>query len=169
MPTKLAFLLIVFPAYQAWDLYQLFAIGADFHVITETVATLAFVAILFVVIRERRRAAKDFANLKASAEAAQRAVAERDEVSQQSTRHFLQSMQVQFESWKLTPSEKDVALLLVKGLSLEEIAQARKCGAKTVRQHAANVYAKANLNGRHQLAAYFLEDLLVVPTSQFAH
>lgn len=169
MPIKLALLLIVFPAYQAWDLYQLFSTGADFHVVTEAVATLAFIAILFVVIRERRRAAKEFESLKASAEAAQRAAAERDEVSRQSTRHFLQTMQIQFDSWKLTPSEKDVALLLVKGLSLEEIAQARNSGAKTVRQHAANVYAKANLNGRHQLAAYFLEDLLVPPSSQFAH
>ncbi|GJG98395.1 response regulator transcription factor [Cupriavidus pauculus] len=168
MPTKLAFLLIVFPAYQAWDLYQLFHSGADFHVITEAFATLAFVAILYVVIRERRRAAREFASLKASAEAAQRAVSERDEASKESTRHFLQSMQQQFDAWRLTPSEKDVALLLVKGLSLEEIAQARECGAKTVRQHAANVYAKAKLNGRHQLAAYFLEDLLVAPSPQLA-
>ncbi|WP_235185234.1 LuxR C-terminal-related transcriptional regulator [Cupriavidus sp. SK-3] len=66
----------------------------------------------------------------------------------------------QSEAWKLTPAEKDVVLLLVKGLSLEEIAGLRESRAKTVRQHAANVYAKAQLEGRHQLAAYFLEDLM---------
>jgi DNA-binding CsgD family transcriptional regulator len=69
-------------------------------------------------------------------------------------------MQEQFDTWRLTPAEKDVALLLVKGLSLEEIARVRESGAKTVRQHAANVYAKAKLDGRHQLAAFFLEDLM---------
>ena len=75
-------------------------------------------------------------------------------------------MQSQFDAWRLTPSEKDVALLLVKGLSLEEIARVRESGAKTVRQHAANVYAKAKLEGRHQLAAYFFEDLLVPPATR---
>jgi DNA-binding NarL/FixJ family response regulator len=166
MPYKLPFLLMVFPAYQAWDLYQLFHSGPSYHLLTELAATAAFLAIVYLVIRERRRAAREFATLKASADAAARAHAERDVASQQSTRDFLKSMQMQFEAWRLTPAEKDVALLLVKGLSLEEIAGVRESGAKTVRQHAANVYAKAKLDGRHQLAAYFFEDLLVPPVSR---
>lgn len=160
MPPKIALLLTVFPAYQAWDLYQLLSNGAAFHVLTEAAATMAFLAILYMVIRDRRRATREFETLKVSAEASARAMAERDAASQQSTRDFLKSMQAQFDAWKLTPAEKDVALLLVKGLSLEEIARVRESGAKTVRQHAANVYAKARLEGRHQLAAYFFEDLL---------
>ncbi len=160
MPHKLALLLIVFPAYQAWDLYQLLANGSAFHVLTETAATVAFLGILFMVIRERRRAAREFEALRTSTEASTRAQTERDDASQKSTRDFLASMQMQFAAWKLTPAEKDVALMLVKGLSLEEIARIRESGAKTVRQHAANVYAKAKLEGRHQLAAYFFEDLL---------
>lgn len=161
MPHKLPFLLILFPAYQAWDLYQLLTSGPSYHLLTEAAATVAFLVVLYLVIRDRRRAAHEFAMLKASTEASARALAERDDASQQSTRNFLQSMQAQFEAWRLTPAEKDVALLLVKGLSLEEIARVRESGAKTVRQHAANVYAKAKLDGRHQLAAYFFEDLLV--------
>ena len=166
MPYKLPFLLMVFPAYQAWDLYQLLNSGPSYHLLTEVAATAAFLVVLYLVIRDRRRAAHEFALLKASADAAARAHAERDAASQQSTRDFLKSMQTQFEAWRLTPAEKDVALLLVKGLSLEEIAGVRESGAKTVRQHAANVYAKAKLEGRHQLAAYFFEDLLVPPVSR---
>lgn len=158
---KLPLLLLVFPAYQAWDLYQLFTSGPAFHVLTEAAATAAFLVILYLVIRDRRRAAREYNKLKASADASARAAAERDQASQQSTRDFLKSMQAQFDAWKLTPAEKDVALLLVKGLSLDEIARVRESGAKTVRQHAANVYAKAKLDGRHQLAAYFFEDLLM--------
>lgn len=165
MSPKPLLLLAIFPAYQAWDLYQLANGGATYHLLTEAAATLAFLAILYTVIRERSRAARAFEALQHSAEASARAMSERDAAAQLSTRSFLLAMQEQFDAWKLTPAEKDVALLLVKGLSLEEIAGVRESGAKTVRQHAANVYAKAKLDGRHQLAAYFLEDLMTPPVA----
>jgi DNA-binding CsgD family transcriptional regulator len=66
----------------------------------------------------------------------------------------------QFEEWELTPSEKEVALLLIKGLSLKEIASIRDVREKTVRQQSQAIYRKGGLEGRADLAAYFLEDLL---------
>ncbi len=68
----------------------------------------------------------------------------------------------QLVDWKLTDSEKDVALLLLKGLSLREIAEIRSSSEKTIKQHASNLYTKANLSGRAELSAFFLEDLLVL-------
>ena len=65
----------------------------------------------------------------------------------------------QLENWGLTPAEKEVSFLLLKGLSLNDIAEARKTSAKTARQQAISVYAKAGLSGRSELAAFFLEDL----------
>lgn len=66
----------------------------------------------------------------------------------------------QLERWGLSPAEKDVALLLLKGLSHKEIADIRDVGEATVRQQARALYKKAGLGGRHELAAFFLEDLL---------
>jgi DNA-binding CsgD family transcriptional regulator len=66
----------------------------------------------------------------------------------------------QFISWELTRSEQEVAQLLLKGLSLREIAAVRDTREKTVRQHASSIYTKAGLEGRHALAAWFLEDFL---------
>jgi DNA-binding CsgD family transcriptional regulator len=66
----------------------------------------------------------------------------------------------QFRLWKLTDAEREVALLLLKGLSSKEIAEVRHSSERTVREQARAVYAKAGLNGRAALAAYFLEDLL---------
>lgn len=71
------------------------------------------------------------------------------------------AMDMQFDAWCLTPAEKDVALLLIKGLSHKEIAQLRERAERTVRQQALAVYRKSNLSGRASLAAYFLEDLLL--------
>lgn len=67
----------------------------------------------------------------------------------------------QFGVWHLTPSEKEVGLLLLKGLSHKEIAVVRSTSEKTVRQQAASIYAKSHLDGRAQLSAFFLEDLLL--------
>jgi DNA-binding CsgD family transcriptional regulator len=66
----------------------------------------------------------------------------------------------QLERWDLSDAEKEVALLLLKGLSHKEIADVRKVGEATVRQQAGAIYRKAGLAGRHDLAAFFLEDLL---------
>lgn len=66
----------------------------------------------------------------------------------------------QFERWGLSPAEKEVALLLLKGLSHKEIADARSITEATARQQARAVYKKAGLTGRHDLAAFFLEDLM---------
>ncbi len=71
----------------------------------------------------------------------------------------------QFDRWNLTPAEKDVALLLLKGFSHKEVAQLRSRGERTVRQQALAVYRKSKLSGRASLAAYFLEDLLL-PSSE---
>jgi DNA-binding CsgD family transcriptional regulator len=66
----------------------------------------------------------------------------------------------QFMDWDLSPAEREVALLLLKGLSLKEIAAVRRAGEATVRQQAQSVYRKADLTGRAELSAFFLEDLL---------
>lgn len=66
----------------------------------------------------------------------------------------------QLTQWSLSQSEKEVALLLLKGLSLKEIAEIRRTAEKTARSQSAAVYAKAGLAGRSELSAFFLEDLL---------
>jgi DNA-binding NarL/FixJ family response regulator len=68
-------------------------------------------------------------------------------------------LEIQFEQWSLSKSEQEVALLLLKGLSLKEISQIRGTKEKTIRQQASTIYQKSNLKGRHELSAYFLEDL----------
>lgn len=66
----------------------------------------------------------------------------------------------QFLEWKLTDSEVQVGWLLLKGLSLKEIALVRNTLEKTVRQQASSIYKKANVSGRHAFSAWFIEDIL---------
>ncbi len=66
----------------------------------------------------------------------------------------------QLTKWNLTVAEKEVAFLLLKGLSLKEIAEVRKTTEKTARVQSMAVYAKSGTSGRSELSAFFLEDLL---------
>jgi DNA-binding CsgD family transcriptional regulator len=66
----------------------------------------------------------------------------------------------QFARWSLTEAERDVALLLLKGLSLKEVAAIRTTTERTIRAQARSIYSKAGLTGRAALSAFFLEDLL---------
>ncbi len=69
----------------------------------------------------------------------------------------------QFIQWQLSQGEKDVALLLIKGLSMKEISDIRDTQEKTVRQQATQIYRKSSLSGRQELSAFFLEDILSTP------
>jgi DNA-binding CsgD family transcriptional regulator len=72
-----------------------------------------------------------------------------------------QEIDRQLASWKLTASEKEVAFLLLKGLSLKEIAETRSTTEKTARAQSTAIYEKSGLAGRSELSAFFLEDLLL--------
>ena len=71
------------------------------------------------------------------------------------------AMDRQFDKWGLTPAERDIALLQLKGLRHKQIAELRETSERTVRQQALAIYRKAGLSGRTDLAAFFLEDLLL--------
>jgi DNA-binding CsgD family transcriptional regulator len=71
-----------------------------------------------------------------------------------------QAIEAQFSRWNLTEAEREVALLILKGLSHKEIATVRAVSERTVREQARSVYAKSGLTGRASLSAFFLEDLL---------
>ncbi len=70
------------------------------------------------------------------------------------------AIEKQLEEWGLSEAEQDVSFLLMKGFSFKEIAQLRNTSEHTVRQQAGTIYKKSELEGRAQLSAFFLEDLL---------
>lgn len=66
----------------------------------------------------------------------------------------------QFEKWHLTQAEVGVGMLMLKGLSLQEVADVRATSERTIREQARAIYRKSGLAGRSELSAFFLEDLL---------
>ena len=66
----------------------------------------------------------------------------------------------QFDRWKMTQAEIQVDMLMLKGLSHQEIADVRATSERTIREQARAVYRKTGLTGRSELSAFFLDDLL---------
>lgn len=135
--------------------------GTDFnHVALETVIfALSFITLGWLVFDIRRQTAE----IKALREELDDA---RDP-QQQPEKYVLDAkvnlshvISHQFDDWHLTTSEKDVGWLLLKGLSLKEIAAIRETLEKTVRQQASSIYKKSALSGRHAFSAWFIEDAL---------
>ena len=73
-----------------------------------------------------------------------------------------------FEAWQLTPAEREIALLLLKGQSHKQIAFNTGRSERTVRQHSVAVYQKSGLGGRAELAAFFLDDLALPQSAAIA-
>lgn len=127
--------------------------GAPAHLAMEAFAALIALYALSVLLRDWRNSRRRVAQL--DEEAA---------VWKQRSKKWIdglaQEIDQQMTRWTFTPSEKDVAFLLIKGLSTKEIAAVRGRSIQTVRTQTASIYAKSGLSGRTQLAAWFLEDLV---------
>lgn len=76
---------------------------------------------------------------------------------------FSKLISIQLNEWGLSNAEKEVALLLLKGLSIKEISYVRGTSPGTTRQQATSLYNKAEIGSRAELSAFFLEDLLLIP------
>jgi DNA-binding CsgD family transcriptional regulator len=133
----------------------------SFHTIFETVLIVGALLMATTLWLGWWRAERSVAELRRSLEARQ---AERDawrESARVALEGLGEAVNGQFSTWGLTPSEREVALLLLKGYSHKQIAQATGRNERTARQHASSVYQKAGLAGRAELAAFFFEDLML--------
>ena len=73
---------------------------------------------------------------------------------------FAELLEEHFEAWALTESERDVALLAIKGLSIAEIAAIRRTKEGTIKAQCTAIYRKAGVSGRPQLLSLFIEELM---------
>lgn len=131
------------------------------HIVVEIILLAASLGMMGFLIR---RWALTGQELTATRREAAEAHAEADEwrrKSREILRGLGRQIDDQLRTWELTRAEREVALLMLKGFSHREIADLLSKSERTVRQQAAAIYEKSGLEGRAQLSAFFLEDLLL--------
>ncbi|MGE0485552.1 MAG: LuxR C-terminal-related transcriptional regulator [Gammaproteobacteria bacterium] len=145
----------------AHDLLSDLGSGAGLgHLVKEALVLAAALGLFAWMAWEIRRRGEAVAGLRrelAEAAAAARTAGAADQALR---RQLGELIAAQFEAWQLSPSEREIGWLLLKGLSLKEIAGLRATAEKTVRQQASAIYRKAGVNGRPAFAAWFIEDYL---------
>lgn len=132
--------------------------GHSVHIVLEIVAMLVVLTVVGAMMHRRELRIGNLArDLTRSRREAERWRAE----AEHALKGLGAAIDAQFDRWELTPAEREVGLLLLKGLSLRDVAGARGTSERTARDQARAIYRKAGLAGRSELAAFFLEDLLL--------
>ncbi len=157
-----AIVLFIMFALVVYDLYFDFNEGSSWwHILVEGILGLLTAVGFFYLIKDSFSLKKELKNQTALA---QKHLEESRVWREQAKKHvegLSASIDMQLDKWGLTNSEKEISFLLLKGLSTKEISEIRNTSEKTVRGQATAIYSKAQLSGRSELSAFFLEDLLV--------
>ncbi|MCB5199108.1 LuxR C-terminal-related transcriptional regulator [Loktanella sp. TSTF-M6] len=118
----------------------------DFHTLVETLSVLGLCLSIAVTFREYLHLINRNRRIERELGAA--------------TGAFSQMMQENFAQWGLSPAERDVALMSVKGLSVSEIATLRETANGTVKAQCTAIYRKAGVSNRAELISVMIEDLI---------
>jgi DNA-binding CsgD family transcriptional regulator len=135
------------------------------HLLTEAAVMLAAFAGAVILWRQLRSARQEAQRLSVDLVAARQEAERFRREAHDALRGLGEAIDRQFSRWQLSPAEREVGLLLLKGLSHREVAAARSTGETTIRQQALAIYRKSGLRNRSELSAFFLEDLLL-PAAQ---
>lgn len=133
--------------------YFLFDVFADFHLATgephlivELLAAILLIATALVLRRQINTMLRRQARLNQAVSTASAAIAE--------------VIEAHFVAWRLTPTEHEIANLLVKGLPIAEIAQVRGSAEGTVKSHLNAIYRKSGSQNRGELLSQIIDSLM---------
>ncbi len=130
------------------------------HIIEESIViTLALTLITYLIINLKRHAV-NLQQLRQELESTEYSLEQSNTLIHNARKEYSNVIHQQFDDWQLSQSQQQIALLLLKGLSFNEIAAIRETKEKTVRQQASEIYKKAGVAGRHAFSAWFFEDFL---------
>lgn len=76
---------------------------------------------------------------------------------------FYELVQEEFTRWQLSPSERDIAMFVLKGLTNTEIAEMTGKKQGTIKAQCNAVFRKTGLSNRSQFTGYFIEVLMQEP------
>ena len=73
---------------------------------------------------------------------------------------FYESIQKEFKNWNFTGTEREISILILRGLSNQQIAGLRGKSLKTIENQTFSIFQKSGTTGKLEFIAYFLSPLL---------
>jgi len=117
------------------------------HGIVEVLAVLGLAIGAFLALREYRTLLRRNTKVKRELNVASGA--------------FQEVIEHHFDRWGLTLAERDVALFLIKGLSIADVAAMRATRDGTIKAQSAAIYRKAGVSSRSELISVMVEELIL--------
>ncbi len=152
--------LILVVLFNIWDIYDDLFDGSSWtHIAEESVMILIFIGIIVYLINELVESNNKFKQVHLELANIKEVISKQSDQMKEARLGYAEVIKKQFNDWQLSPSEAEVGLLMLKGLSLKEIAEIRNTKEKSTRQQASSIYQKAGLTGRHEFAGWFFEDI----------
>ncbi|SRR6056297_126686 len=65
-----------------------------------------------------------------------------------------------FDEWSLSSAERDIAMFMLKGLSIADISAARSTAEGTVKAQTSNIFRKTGVSSRMELMSLFMDEFL---------
>lgn len=118
----------------------------DLHLDLETLAAVALIGGVVFLMFELRRVLERMDEMESGLKIARG--------------QMLDVMYGFFDEWNLTEAERDVAIMILKGLDNETIAGVRNTATGTVRAQATSIYSKSGTHGRMEFVSLFMEELM---------
>jgi DNA-binding NarL/FixJ family response regulator len=157
----IAVILLIIMSLNFFDVLTDISLGVPvWHIFSESMIVIVSAIGALFLIKDIRARTSDISRLKQDLLISDDNLRNISDEMKSARHEYSAVIQSQFKQWSLTPSEQEVAMLLLKGLSFKEISGVRNTKEKTVRQQASVLYSKANVDGRHEFAAWFLEDFM---------
>jgi DNA-binding NarL/FixJ family response regulator len=157
----IAVILLIIMCLNFFDVLTDISLGVpEWHILSESIIVIVSGIGALFLIKDIRARTSDIARLKKELLISDDKFRDISDEMKNARHEYSAVIQSQFAQWSLTPSEQNVAMLLLKGLSFKEISGVRNTKEKTVRQQASVIYSKASVEGRHEFAAWFLEDFM---------
>ena len=73
---------------------------------------------------------------------------------------FERVIHAKFDDWKLSSAERDVTLLIIKGLAIAEIAEIRGTAQGTIKAQSTAIFRKIGVSSKAELMSLFMDEFL---------
>jgi len=159
------FLLTIFAASVTDILYDLKQGSSWIHLAQESLLAIAAMALFVWLVTDLKREQLRNQQLESDLQSLNDRQAQLKAKLRKAQRNFADLVRAQLEQWQLTPSEQEIAWLLLKGYNSKEISAFRGTAEKTVRNQLTSIYRKSELRDKQAFISWFVDDLFTTPTT----
>lgn len=77
--------------------------------------------------------------------------------------HFEEVLEMNFSKWGLTKAERDITLLIVRGLTVAQIAEARSTAQGTIKAQSTSIFRKIGVSSKTELLSLIIDEFIDQP------